>query len=119
MPVHYSKGQDQKSIRELGASMLGEFQTSKYARPVGQIIGLEEGFKTQLHPDLPDLAGRVDMITYESAANELLITDFKTSRSCWAPNQARDQSTQLMLYASGCEPIARDLGPSWPYGSSW
>jgi len=110
IPVIYSRGQSRESSREQAAAMLEVFQASEYARPTGQIIGLEEGFKTQLHPDLPDLAGRVDMITYEDAANELLITDFRTSRSVWAPDQARDQATQLMLYASGCAAIARDLG---------
>lgn len=110
IPVLYSRGQDRDSIREQATAMLEVFQASEHAQPTGQIIGLEEGFKTQLHPDLPDLAGRVDMITYEDAANELLITDFKTSRSVWAPGQARDQATQLMLYASGCADIAHDLG---------
>lgn len=110
IPVIYSRGQDHASTRELAGNMLAAFQASEHSKPIGQIIGLEESFKTQLHPDLPNLAGRVDMITYNESANELLITDFKTSRSAWAPGQARDQATQLMLYAKGCEQIARDLG---------
>jgi CRISPR/Cas system-associated exonuclease Cas4 (RecB family) len=110
IPVIYSRGQDRASIRKLVADMLKVFQASEHAEPVGQIIGLEESFKTKLHPNLPDLAGRVDMITYDEAANELLITDFKTSRSVWGPGQAQDQATQLMLYAEGCGEIARDLG---------
>lgn len=110
IPVIYSRGQDLQSTREQAANMLAVFQSSKFAQPLGKIIGLEESFKIKLHPDLPDLAGRVDMITYDDLANELLITDFKTSRSLWAPSQARDQATQLMLYAEGCGEIARDLG---------
>ncbi|MEM9109129.1 MAG: PD-(D/E)XK nuclease family protein [Planctomycetota bacterium] len=109
-PVIYSRGQDHDSTRELAVNMLAAFQESEHSKPIGQIIGLEESFKTQLHPDLPDLVGRVDMITYNESANELLITDFKTSRSVWTPGQSRDQATQLMLYAKGCEQIARDLG---------
>lgn len=110
IPVVYSRGQDHTSVREQAASMLAVFQASEYAQPSGHVIGLEESFKTKLHPDLPDLAGRVDMITYDETSNELLITDFKTSRSVWGRGQAHDQATQLMLYAEGCGEIARDLG---------
>ena len=87
--------------------MLETFMASEHAKPAGQIIGIEESFRIKLADNLPDLAGRVDMITH--ANDELVVTDFKTARSMWADETAEDRGEQLILYAQGCEPIAREL----------
>lgn len=110
IPVTHSKGQDYNAVAAQARKMFETFQGSEYASIQGRLIGLEESFKAVLHPSLPDLAGRVDLLTYDEASNVLWITDYKTSRSLWEPEQAREQSVQLMLYAEGCEAIARDLG---------
>lgn len=110
IPVTYSKGQDYNTVADQARKMFEAFQSSEHASIKGQLIGLEEAFKAVLHPSLPDLAGRVDLLSYDEPANVLWITDYKTSRSLWKPEQAREQSAQLMLYAEGCKAIAHDLG---------
>lgn len=110
IPVAYGRGQDYESVANQARRMFETFQSSAYATVQGQIIGLEESFKVVLHPSLPDLAGRVDLLSYDQTSNVLYITDYKTSRSLWRSDQAREQSNQLMLYAEGCKALARDLG---------
>lgn len=108
--VQYSRGQDESAIMATARRMLEEFAASPLADPLGEIVGVEESFKVHLGDDLPSLAGRVDMITLDRQKNELTITDFKTARSVWSQANAIEQSDQLVLYAQGCESIARDFG---------
>lgn len=108
-PVQYAKGQDATTVAEMAKRMIEAFLESPLAQPQDQIIGIEETFYVPLGSDLPDLAGRVDMITYDADKGELIITDFKTARSIWSQDNAEEQAEQLLLYARGCEPIARDL----------
>ena len=110
LPVKYPKGQDAESTAATARRMFEEFIVSPLATPTGVIIGIEESFKVKLADDLPHLAGRVDMITHEPESNTLIITDFKTARSVWSQGHAEEQAEQLILYAQGCEPIARQLG---------
>ncbi|MFN3166138.1 MAG: RecB family exonuclease [Phycisphaeraceae bacterium] len=110
VPVVYARGQDKVSLREQARAMLGVFLASEHATPPGRLIGLEESFQVRLDPALPDLAGRIDMISYDEEGGRLLITDYKTSRSVWSRANAEEQATQLRLYARGCEQMARDLG---------
>lgn len=110
IPVTYSRGQDYQTVCSQARMMFESFQSSEHAAVEGHLIGLEESFKVVLHPSLPDLAGRVDLLSYDEASNVLQITDYKTSRSLWGPEQAREQSAQLMLYAEGCKTMADELG---------
>lgn len=106
-PIQYGKSQDAQILEATARRMLEQFIASPYAQAQGEIIGIEESFKVHLAEDLPDLAGRVDMLTYHNG--QLVITDFKTARSMWADETAEDNGEQLILYAQGCEPIAREL----------
>src|SRR5207253_983663 len=55
-------------------------------------------------PGLPDLLGRVDLIIETDA--ELVISDWKTSRSRWNTEQAEDAAEQLLLYAELAQDFA-------------
>jgi putative RecB family exonuclease len=107
IPIQYGKGQTVQSLEATARRMLERFLASIYAQPKEEIIGIEESFKVHLADDLPDLAGRVDMVTY--ANGELIVTDYKTARSMWAEETAEDHGEQLVLYSQGMEPIAREL----------
>lgn len=107
IPIQYGKSQDAQTLEATAKRMLEQFIASPYAKPEGRIIGIEESFKVHLAEDLPDLAGRVDMLTYQNG--QLVITDFKTARSMWADETAEDNGEQLILYAQGCASIAREL----------
>ena len=45
----------------------------------------------------PDVLARVDLAVQDG--DELVLTDFKTSRSHWNANQAQSNAEQLLLYA--------------------
>jgi len=48
-------------------------------------------------PGLPELRGRVDLVV--ATQDDLIITDWKTSRSRWSEQQFEDATDQLVLYA--------------------
>jgi len=53
---------------------------------------------------VPDLYGRVDLLTEDS--DSLAITDIKTSRGRWSPEQVEDSAEQLLLYSKLASEIA-------------
>lgn len=107
VPVTYPKGQEKDTIRAQAQRMIEQFLASKHAVPEGEIIGLQETFRVVLAEDLPDLMGRVDVLTHNGS--ELLITDVKAARSMWTAETANDNSDQLVLYSLGMEDLARTL----------
>jgi len=107
IPVQYGKDQTADTLEATARRMLEHFLASPYAKPEGEIIGIEESFRVHLAEDLPDLAGRVDMVTHQNG--QLVITDFKTARSMWCDETAEENGEQLVLYSQGCEPIAQEL----------
>lgn len=107
LPVTYPRGQDCETIRSTAERMIEQFMTSPHADPGGEIVGIEESFRVVLADDLPDLMGRIDMVTRQG--NELCITDFKTARSMWSPSTAQDNADQLTLYSVGIQDLARTL----------
>lgn len=108
-PIQYPKGQSAETMATTAGRMVEVFLESPLANPPDRIIGIEESFNVPLGYDLPDLVGRVDMITHDPDTGELTITDFKTARAVWSQDNAKEQAEQLLLYAQGCEPIARAL----------
>ncbi|MBA4016468.1 MAG: hypothetical protein C0483_04710 [Pirellula sp.] len=94
--VKFGKGDDLESLGQLASKMFGAFQTSPLANPAGQIIGVEEELRGNIVAGCPDLLGRIDLIV--ETADELIVTDLKTSRSRWSCEQADDSAGQLLLY---------------------
>ncbi len=107
LPVTYPKGQDRAAIRATAERMIEQFIASPHSVPEGELVGIEESFRVILAEDLPDLMGRIDVVTWRD--NELLITDYKTARSMWAPDTAQENADQLMLYSIGMQDLARTL----------
>ncbi|MBA4020716.1 MAG: hypothetical protein C0483_26460 [Pirellula sp.] len=94
--VQFGKGDDIESLSQLASKMFGAFQTSPLAMPAGRIIGVEEELRGNVVAGCPDLLGRIDLII--ETADELVVTDLKTSRSRWSREQADDSAGQLLLY---------------------
>lgn len=94
--VQFCKDDDVESLSKLATKMFTAFQTSSLARPTGRIIGVEEELRGNIVAGCPDLLGRIDLI--EETADELVVTDLKTSRSRWSRDQADDSAGQLLLY---------------------
>lgn len=94
--IQFSKDDDVESLGRLATKMFGAFQTSPLATPAGRIIGVEEELRGNVVAGCPDLLGRIDLIV--ETADELIVTDLKTSRSRWSREQADDSAGQLLLY---------------------
>ena len=66
---------------------------------------MEEEIRGMLVEGVPDLYGRVDLLTEDE--DQLVITDVKTARSRWSAEQVEDSGEQLMLYAH----LASEISP--------
>ena len=95
--IEFGKSETVDSLHGMADRMLQKFLDSDLTQPEGRIIGIEERFRGVLIPGLPDLLGYVDLLLETDDA--IVVRDFKTSRSAWNPEQAADQSDQLLLYA--------------------
>ncbi len=106
--VTFAKDSDVSSLHSLADRMLRAFKASELANPSGTILGIEEEFRGQLIPGCPDVLARVDLLI--DVGEELVVTDFKTSRSRWNQSQANDSAEQLLLYSE----LVKELAPGKP-----
>jgi putative RecB family exonuclease len=104
-PIRFGKDEQACSFDALSKRMLQAFAASELARPAGRILAVEETLRGPVIPGLPELLGRVDLIVEEP--EELVISDWKTSRARYSQDQADDSTEQLLLYAE----LARDFAP--------
>lgn len=104
-PVRFSKDDQAVSFDDLANRMIEAFAQSSLAAPKGRILGIEESLRGEVVPGLPDLLGKVDLII--ETASELVISDWKTSRSKYTPDQVDESAAQLLLYGE----LARDFAP--------
>ena len=82
----------------LAVKVLRAFLASDSAGLPGHVLGIEEEISGLLVEGVPDLLGRVDLVTEEK--DSLTITDFKTSRGKWSADTVEEASSQLLLYSS-------------------
>lgn len=103
--IRFGKKDDIDSIAKTADRVIAAFRESEVATPSASILGIEEELRSELIPGMPDILGRIDLITETDDA--LTITDLKTARTRWSADQAERSGEQLMLYAS----LAKDLVP--------
>ena len=94
--IHFGASETIGSLQELAHRMLAKFLESDLVQPEGRIIGIEEELRGELVPGVPDLLGRIDLLL--ETEEHVIIQDFKTARGAWSPEQAEDQTEQLLLY---------------------
>ena len=87
-----------ESLDRLAVKVLQAFLASDSAGLLGHVLGIEEEISGLLVEGVPDLLGRVDLVTEEK--DSLTITDFKTSRGKWSADTVEEASSQLLLYSS-------------------
>lgn len=104
-PIRFSKDDDEGSFDPLARRMLTAFASSELSRPQGRILAVEETLRGQLIPGLPEVLGRIDLIV--ETQDELIVSDWKTSRSRYSQDQIEDSAPQLLLYGE----LARDFAP--------
>jgi putative RecB family exonuclease len=103
--IQFGSSETRASLDALAARMLTAFLANPAASVQGRVLGVEEEVKGLLIPGVPDLYGRVDLLTEDS--DSLMVTDIKTSRGKWSAEQVEDSGEQLMLYAH----LASEISP--------
>lgn len=107
IPIRFNKDEDPDKLDALAGRVIDTFLLSPLASPEGEILGVEEEIRITLHPDLPDVVAKVDLVyqTHQS----LQVIDFKTSRSRWNEEKAREAGDQLVLYGTTVKSISASL----------
>jgi putative RecB family exonuclease len=95
--ILFGKGDDRDTLGRLADRLLKAFLQSDFARPQGLILGVEEELRGEIIPGCPDLLARVDLIV--DTGQELVVSDFKSSRSAWSECKVEDLAPQLLLYS--------------------
>jgi putative RecB family exonuclease len=103
--IQFGSTETRNSLDALAAKMLTAFLNSPAASVQGRVLGVEEEIRGMLVEGVPDLYGRVDLLTEDS--NSLVITDIKTSRGKWSQEQVEDSGEQLLLYSH----LASEISP--------
>ncbi|MEZ6126866.1 MAG: PD-(D/E)XK nuclease family protein [Planctomycetaceae bacterium] len=106
--IQFGRNEDLNSIARTADRIIAAFRASETAKPVGKILGVEEELRCELIPGMPEILGRIDLITETEEA--LTITDLKTARTRWSTERAERSGEQLMLYAA----LAKELIPDKP-----
>jgi putative RecB family exonuclease len=102
--IQFGSSETRASLDALAARMLTAFLNSPAASVQGRVLGVEEEIRGMLVEGVPDLYGRIDLLTEDS--DSLVITDIKTSRGKWSQEQVEDSSEQLLLYSHLASEIA-------------
>ena len=102
--ISFGSTETRASLDALASKMLTAFLNSPTASVQGRVLGVEEEIRGMLVEGVPDLFGRVDLLTEDS--DSLVITDIKTSRGKWSQEQVEDSSEQLLLYSHLASEIA-------------
>jgi putative RecB family exonuclease len=102
--IQFGSSETRASLDGLAARMLTAFLNSPAASVQGRVLGVEEEIRGMLVQGVPDLYGRVDLLTEDS--NSLVVTDIKTSRGKWSAEQVEDSGEQLLLYSHLASEIA-------------
>jgi putative RecB family exonuclease len=103
--IQFGSTETRASLDALASKMLTAFLNSPAASVSGRVLGVEEEIRGRLVEDVPDLYGRVDLLTEDS--DSLVVTDIKTSRAKWSPEQVEDSGEQLLLYSH----LASEISP--------
>jgi len=102
--IQFGSTETRASLDALASKMLTAFLNSPAASVQGRVLGVEEEIRGMLVEGVPDLYGRVDLMTED--ADSLVVTDIKTSRGKWSAEQVEDSSEQLLLYSHLASEIA-------------
>jgi putative RecB family exonuclease len=103
--IQFGSKETRESLDDLAARMLTAFLNSPAANVQGRVLGVEEEIRGMLVDGVPDLYGRVDLLTEDS--DSLVVTDIKTSRGKWSQEQVEDSGEQLLLYSH----LASEISP--------
>jgi len=104
--ISFGSSETRASLDALASRMLAAFLSSSAASVQGRVLGVEEEIRGMLVEGVPDLYGRVDLLTETEDSDSLVVTDIKTSRGKWSQEQVEDSGEQLLLYSHLASEIA-------------
>jgi len=102
--IRFGKGEDRDKLFQTATRMLTAFLNSDFAQPKGVILGVEEEMRGVVVPGCPDLLARLDLIV--DTGSEVIVSDFKSSKSAWSDYKVEDVAPQLLLYSELVKPLA-------------
>ena len=102
-PVLFGKRDTLDDYCRMAERTLRAFLATDWAHPRGQIIGIEEELRGPIVPGCPDILGRVDLLV--DTGGDVILTDFKTSRSGWSEGHVIESAPQLLLYSELARPL--------------
>ena len=98
--IRYGKGETPDKLYELARNIFRVFYASLADETPMTIIGVEETFTASLHPRLPDITARIDLIRQHDEV--LHITDIKTSRTRWSEAKLEALQRRLARKKEAC-----------------
>jgi putative RecB family exonuclease len=102
-PVRFGKREQHADYLRMAERTLQAFLACEWAHPGGRIVAVEEELRSPIVPGCPDVLGRVDLLVDDG--HELVLTDFKTSRSAWSDGRVVEAAPQLLLYNELAQPL--------------
>jgi putative RecB family exonuclease len=94
--IVFNQGEDLAAVARLAERLLRAFQASDLARPGGIIVGVGEEVRGAVVSGCPDLLARIDLL--RDTCRELVLTDFRTSRSAWNVDRVEEAAPELLIY---------------------
>jgi putative RecB family exonuclease len=104
LTIVFNQGQDLASVARLAERLLLGFRASDLARPVGLILGVAEELRGAIVAGCPDLLARIDPLI--DTGPELVLTDFRTSRSAWNAERVEEAAPELLISHELAKPRA-------------
>lgn len=106
--LHYSKSENADGLLMQAERMLTAYLEHESRRQESQIIAVEHEATFTLSADLPPFVTRLDRV--ELCDGDLIITDFKTSKSPYSEDKIREAWPQVIAYSAAAMPLLRELG---------
>lgn len=106
--LHYGKNETVESLVMQAERMLTAYLEHQSQQQGSQIIAVEHEATFTLTSELPLFQTRLDLI--ELRDGDLVITDYKTSKSPYTEDKIREAWPQVIAYSAAAMPLLRALG---------
>lgn len=107
-PVSYGKTENETVLREQAQRTLEAYRQHVIgANQKTEVLAIEHAARFSLLADAPPIEARLDLV--EKTGDELIVTDFKTSRGSWNDEKTHASLGQVVLYAHAIMPMVREL----------
>lgn len=107
-PVSYGKTESAVVLREQAQRTLDAYRQHVIGTKMKtEVLAIEHAARFSLLSNAPPIEARLDLV--EKADDELIVTDFKTSKGSWNAEKAHASLGQVVLYAHAIMPMVREF----------